>query len=91
MIMSKIFIVDEVVRLVWSLGDVIKGDFVVVWGRWKNWKNDSFFVIGGKMVGLMVVLGVLVMVGKIDIVVKLIKKVGKNGEKFGVIVISSVL
>lgn len=43
------------------------------------------------MVGLMVVLGVLVMVGKIDIVVKLIKKVGENGERFGVIVISSVL
>lgn len=69
------------------------GDIVVVRRRWKNWINicDSFFVIGGKMVGLMVVLGVIVMVGKIDIVVKLIKKVGENGERFGVIVISSVL
>lgn len=88
--MSKIPIVDEVVRSARSLGDAIKGDRAAARGRWKNWKNDSFLATGGKTVGLTVASGASAMVGKTDTAAKLIKKAGKNGEKFGATAISSV-
>ena len=88
--MSKIPVLDEVVRSAQSLGNAIRGDKAAARGRWKNWTNDSFLATGGKTVGLTVASGATAMVGKTDRAAKLIKKAGENGERFGATAVSSV-
>ena len=50
--MSKIPVVDEVVRSVQSLGDAIVGKPDRARSRWENWTDDSFIGTAGKTVAL---------------------------------------
>ncbi|XP_068711747.1 uncharacterized protein [Montipora foliosa] len=89
--MTKIPVIDEVVRSVQSIGDAITGDTAAARRRWDNWESDSFLATAGKAGSLVLFSGVCTMVGETDKATKFKKEACKNGEKFGATAISSLL
>ena len=88
--MTKIPVIDEVVRSVQSIGDAITGDTAAARRRWENWESDSFLATAGKAGSLALASGVCAMVGETDKATKFKKEACENGEKCGATAISSV-